>query len=254
MANRNSNNRKQRSSFNFTWIYIIILAVLGYLFITGEGESLTASSTKEVSYTEFQDYVRKGYGKELVANKDKGIATLQLLPEHYRDVFPGNNDFKGQKPSVITQYPSADKLDEFLEAERADSTFIGNVTYEHTEESPWWSFLLNIGPMLLLVFFWIFIMRRMSGGGSSSGDGGGPMGIFNVGKSRARLVEKDDATRVTFNDVAGQEGAKQEVQEIVDFLKNPAKYTELGGKIPKGALLVGPPGTGKTLLAKAVAG
>ena len=254
MANRNSNNRKQRSSFNFTWIYIIILAVLGYLFITGEGESLTASSTKEVSYTEFQDYVRKGYGKELVANKDKGIATLQLLPEHYRDVFPGNNDFKGQKPSVITQYPSADKLDEFLEAERADSTFIGNVTYEHSEESPWWSFLLNIGPMLLLVFFWIFIMRRMSGGGSSSGDGGGPMGIFNVGKSRARLVEKDDATRVTFNDVAGQEGAKQEVQEIVDFLKNPAKYTELGGKIPKGALLVGPPGTGKTLLAKAVAG
>ena len=254
MANRNSNNRKQRSSFNFTWIYIIILAVLGYLFITGEGESLTASSTKEVSYTEFQDYVRKGYGKELVANKDKGIATLQLLPEHYRDVFPANNDFKGQKPSVITQYPSADKLDEFLEAERADSTFIGNVTYEHSEESPWWSFLLNIGPMLLLVFFWIFIMRRMSGGGSSSGDGGGPMGIFNVGKSRARLVEKDDATRVTFNDVAGQEGAKQEVQEIVDFLKNPAKYTELGGKIPKGALLVGPPGTGKTLLAKAVAG
>lgn len=254
MTNRNNNNRKQRSSFNFTWIYIIILAILGYLFITGEGESLTASSTKEVSYTEFQDYVRKGYGKELVANKDKGIATLQLLPEHYRDVFPGNNDFKGQKPSVITQYPSADKLDEFLEAERADSTFIGNVTYEHSEESPWWSFLLNIGPMLLLVFFWIFIMRRMSGGGSSSGDGGGPMGIFNVGKSRARLVEKDDATRVTFNDVAGQEGAKQEVQEIVDFLKNPAKYTELGGKIPKGALLVGPPGTGKTLLAKAVAG
>ena len=254
MANRNNNNRKQRSSFNFTWIYIIILAVLGYFFITGEGESLTSSSTKEVSYTEFQDYVRKGYGKELVANKDKGIATLQLLPEHYRDVFPGNNDFKGQKPSVITQYPSADKLDEFLEAERADSTFIGNVTYEHSEESPWWSFLLNIGPMLLLVFFWIFIMRRMSGGGSSSGDGGGPMGIFNVGKSRARLVEKDDATRVTFNDVAGQEGAKQEVQEIVDFLKNPAKYTELGGKIPKGALLVGPPGTGKTLLAKAVAG
>ena len=253
MANRNNNN-KQGSSFNFTWIYIIILAVLGYLFITGDGESLTPSSTKEVSYTEFQEYVRKGYGKELVANKDKGIATLQLLPEHYRDVFPGNSDFKGQKPAVITQYPSADKLDEFLEAERADSTFTGNVTYEHTEESPWWSFLLNIAPMLLLVFFWIFLMRRMSGGGSSSGDGGGPMGIFNVGKSRARLVEKDDATRVTFNDVAGQEGAKQEVQEIVDFLKNPAKYTELGGKIPKGALLVGPPGTGKTLLAKAVAG
>ena len=251
MAN-NSNNKKQRPSFNFTWVYMIILAVLGYLFITGEGESLKPSSTKEVSYTEFQNCVRKGYGKELVANKDKGTAVLQLLPEHYRDVFPGTNDFKGQKPSVVTQYPSSDKLDEFIEAERANGNFSGDVRYEHEVDSPWWGFLINIGPMLLLVFFWIFIMRRMSGGGSSGGEGG-PMGIFNVGKSRARLIEKDDA-KVTFKDVAGQEGAKQEVQEIVDFLKNPAKYTELGGKIPKGALLVGPPGTGKTLLAKAVAG
>ena len=233
---------------------MIILAVLGYLFVTGDGESLKPSSTKEVSYTEFQNCVRKGYGKELVANKDKGTAVLQLLPEHYRDVFPGSSDFKGQKPSVVTQYPSSDKLDEFIEAERANGNFSGDVRYEHEVDSPWWGFLINIGPMLLLVFFWIFIMRRMSGGGSSNSDGGGgPMGIFNVGKSRARLIEKDDA-KVTFKDVAGQEGAKQEVQEIVDFLKNPAKYTELGGKIPKGALLVGPPGTGKTLLAKAVAG
>ena len=250
----NNNNKKQKSSFNFTWIYMIILALLGYLFITGDGESLTPSSTKEVSYTEFQNCVRKGYGKELVANKDKGTAVLQLLPEHYRDVFPGTKDFKGQKPAVVTQYPSSDKLDEFIEAERTNGNFSGDVRYEHEVDSPWWGFLINIGPMLLLVFFWIFIMRRMSGGGSSNGDaGGGPMGIFNVGKSRARLIEKDD-TKVTFKDVAGQEGAKQEVQEIVDFLKNPAKYTELGGKIPKGALLVGPPGTGKTLLAKAVAG
>ncbi|MBR4161568.1 MAG: ATP-dependent zinc metalloprotease FtsH [Bacteroidaceae bacterium] len=248
-----NNNTPKKPTFNFTWIYIIILAVLGFLFITGDSESLTPSSTKEVSYTEFQNYVRKGYGKELLADKAKGTATMELTPEHYRDVFPGNNDFKGQKPSVITQYPSSDKLDEFLEAERANGNFTGDVRYEHTEESPWWSFLLNIAPMLLLVFFWIFIMRRMSGGSSSNGEGGGPMGIFSVGKSRARLVEKGEA-KVTFKDVAGQDGAKQEVQEIVDFLKNPAKYTELGGKIPKGALLVGPPGTGKTLLAKAVAG
>lgn len=248
-----NNNTPKKPTFNFTWIYIIILAVLGFLFITGDSESLTPSSTKEVSYTEFQNYVRKGYGKELLADKAKGTATMELTPEHYRDVFPGNNDFKGQKPSVITQYPSSDKLDEFLETERANGNFTGDVRYEHTEESPWWSFLLNIAPMLLLVFFWIFIMRRMSGGSSSNGEGSGPMGIFSVGKSRARLVEKGEA-KVTFKDVAGQDGAKQEVQEIVDFLKNPAKYTELGGKIPKGALLVGPPGTGKTLLAKAVAG
>ena len=248
-----NNNTPKKPTFNFTWIYIIILAVLGFLFITGDSESLTPSSTKEVSYTEFQNYVRKGYGKELLANKNKGTAQMELTPEHYRDVFPGNNDFKGQKPSVITQYPSSDKLDEFLETERLNGNFTGDVRYEHTEESPWWSFMLNIAPMLLLVFFWIFIMRRMSSGGSSNSEGGGPMGIFSVGKSRARLVEKGDA-KVTFKDVAGQDGAKQEVQEIVDFLKNPTKYTELGGKIPKGALLVGPPGTGKTLLAKAVAG
>lgn len=251
MANNKKNNK--RPSFSFTWIYIIILVALGYLFVTGDAESLAISSSKEVSYTEFQDYVRKGYGKELVANKDKGTAVLQLLPEHYRDVYPGEKDFKGKKPVVLTKYPSSDKLDEFLEKERENGSFSGTVRYEQEESSPWWSIIVNIAPMLLLVVFWIFIMRRMSGGGASGGEGGGPMGIFNVGKSRARLIEKEDA-KVTFKDVAGQEGAKQEVQEIVDFLKNPAKYTELGGKIPKGALLVGPPGTGKTLLAKAVAG
>lgn len=249
------NKEKQRPTFSFTWVYIIILAVLGYFFFTGNAEHLTADSRKEVSYTEFQNYVRKGYGKTLVANKDKGVAVLELLPEHYRDVFPGNSDFKGQKPSVVAQYPSADKLDDFIDVERAAGTFNGEVRYEHEADSPWWGFIVNLAPMFLLVVFWIFIMRRMSGGGSSNGESGmgGPMGIFNVGKSRARLIEKEDA-KVTFKDVAGQEGAKQEVQEIVDFLKNPAKYTDLGGKIPKGALLVGPPGTGKTLLAKAVAG
>lgn len=251
MANNKKSNK--RPSFSFTWIYIIILVALGYLFVTGDAESLAISSSKEVSYTEFQDYIRKGYGKELVANKDKGTAMLQLLPEHYRDVYPGEKDFKGKKPVVFTKYPSSDKLDEFLEKERESGSFSGTVRYEQEESSPWWSIIVNIAPMLLLVVFWIFIMRRMSGGGASGGEGGGPMGIFNVGKSRARLIEKEDA-KVTFKDVAGQEGAKQEVQEIVDFLKNPAKYTELGGKIPKGALLVGPPGTGKTLLAKAVAG
>lgn len=251
MASNNKN--KKGSTFSFTWVYIIILAVLGYLFITGDEKSLSPSTTKEVSYTEFQKYVREGYGKDIVANKSKGTVVMQLQPEHYRDVFPSNKDFKGQTPSVITQYPSADKLDEFLELERSNGTFNGEVSYEYEEDSPWWGMILNFAPMLLLIFFWIFIMRRMSGGSSSNGDNSGPMGIFNVGKSRARLIEKDDA-KVTFKDVAGQEGAKQEVKEIVDFLKNPAKYTELGGKIPKGALLVGPPGTGKTLLAKAVAG
>ena len=111
-----------------------------------------------------------------------------------------------------------------------------------------WTILINILPIILLVGLWLFFMRRMSGGGSAGG------GVFSVGKSKAQLFEKSSGTHITFKDVAGQEGAKREVQEIVEFLKNPQKYTDLGGKIPKGALLVGPPGTGKTLLAKAVAG
>ena len=127
---------------------------------------------------------------------------------------------------------------------RADLTK-GDVTYEKSSDV-WLNLLSSLLPIIILVAVWIFFMRRMGSGGSG--------GVFSVGKSKAKLFDKENGTQVTFKDVAGQEGAKQEVQEIVDFLKNPSKYTELGGKIPKGALLVGPPGTGKTLLAKAVAG
>ncbi|MDE5561741.1 MAG: ATP-dependent metallopeptidase FtsH/Yme1/Tma family protein, partial [Bacteroidaceae bacterium] len=185
MANSSNKNNRPRLTFSFTWVYIAILAVLAYFFFTGDGQPLTASSVKEVSYTEFQNYVRKGYGKALIANKDKGTAVLQLLPEHYRDVFPGNGDFKNQTPSVVTQYPSSDKLDDFIETERANGSFTGDVRYEHQTESPWWGFIVNLGPMILLVVFWLFIMRRMGGGSGSGSDGGGmsgPMVIFNVGK------------------------------------------------------------------------
>ena len=150
---------------------------------------------------------------------------------------------------LLLEVGSVEALDRFLEEQSKLGTFNGQLDYkkkDNTLSNLFW----NIFPFILLIGIWMFIMKRMNGGGAS----GGPGGVFNVGKSRAQLFEKGGANRVTFKDVAGQAEAKQEVQEIVEFLKKPEKYTELGGKIPKGALLVGPPGTGKTLLAKAVAG
>ena len=147
------------------------------------------------------------------------------------------------------EFPSADKLDSFLDQQQEAGNFKGEVSYEQGDDM-FRNILWSFGTLVLIIFFWMFMLRGAGGGGG----GGGAMGLFNVGKSRAKLVEKDQRAKVTFKDVAGLAGAKQEVHEIVDFLRNPQKYTQLGGKIPKGALLVGPPGTGKTLLAKAVAG
>ena len=157
---------------------------------------------------------------------------------------------EGARLKVETTIGSIDNFDNFIREQREseDGKFKGAVKYEE-QKNFWGDMFWNIFPFVIIIFIWIFIMRRMSGGA------GGQGGVFNVGKSQAKLFDKNDnTTRITFKDVAGQEGAKQEVQEIVDFLKSPQRYTELGGKIPKGALLVGPPGTGKTLLAKAVAG
>lgn len=241
--------KKKKPAFNFMWVYVVIAAVLGYLFYSGGG-GLESSTVKEVSYTQFKEYVIKGYAQKIIANKADGKAVMYVTPQHYRDVFPARKETRGSIQTVVTEYPSNDNLAEFIDSQKEKKHFAGELVFQNEEGNSFWVAFWNLAPLLGIIFFWLFIMRRMGGGGSSSG---GPMGIFNVGKSRARLVEKEDA-KVTFKDVAGQEGAKQEVQEIVEFLKNPARYTDLGGKIPKGALLVGPPGTGKTLLAKAVAG
>ena len=244
------NDKKKGPKFSLTWVYMIIAVVLGYLMINSEGgDTLLGGTSRTVTYGEFKTYVEKGYARNIVASKDKGSLQMFVEAEHIRDVFKQTTVEKGKVPFVETQYPSDDRLDAFLDEQRTAGNFNGEITYRK-ESSLVGNFLWSFGPLIFLVAIWFFIMRRMSGGTG----GGGPMGIFNVGKSRAQLVEKDHAGKVTFADVAGQAGAKQEVQEIVEFLKNPKKYTELGGKIPKGALLVGPPGTGKTLLAKAVAG
>ena len=247
-----SKQKPKLPQFSLTWLYVVIAVVLGFLIVNGGTGSLMDGGSKEVTYSQFKEYVRNGYASKIVVNKKEGTLVMYVQPQHLRDVFPTTKIKPGATSVVQAQYPSNDKLEDFVEQEHEAGHFNGDVKYENGSDAIsnfFWSF----GPLILIALFWIFIMRRMGGGGGSS-SGGGPMGIFNVGRSRAQLVDKDEASKVTFKDVAGQAGAKQEVQEIVEFLKNPDKYTELGGKIPKGALLVGPPGTGKTLLAKAVAG
>jgi len=250
-----SDKKTKMPRFNFTWIYVIIAVVLGYLFMTSDGTSMSGALSKSANYTEFKTYVKKGYAEKIVANTDDLRLKMFVKSEHIRDVFKTTADTKGKLPFVEVQYSSNDKLDEFLEEQEDAGHFSGKLIYEKSDRM-WGSIFWNFAPLLIIIIIYIIIMRRMSGGSGGSGGGGGFGGsnIFNVGRSRAQIVDKDSANKVTFADVAGQAGAKQEVQEIVEFLKNPKKYTDLGGKIPKGALLVGPPGTGKTLLAKAVAG
>ena len=242
-------NKKQGPQINLTWIYLIIAVTLGYLLLSGDSTLLSGASSRNANYSEFKSYVEQGYASRIIVNKKDGSLQMYVEPSHIRDVFKEQKVDSGTRPFVVVQVPSADKLEDFISEQQALENFKGEIEYRQGEDD-FMHFFWSFGPLILIVFFWIYLMRRMSGGS----DGGGPMGIFNVGKSRAKLFEKNDDNKVTFADVAGQEGAKLEVQEIVEFLKNPKRYTDLGGKIPKGALLVGPPGTGKTLLAKAVAG
>ena len=237
-------NKNKMPRFNMNWIYGIIIVILVYLFFTGTG----GSSSKTVDYTQFEQYVKSGYASKIIAQKDKGVLEMYVSKEHLKDVF-GTDDFKkiGTVPMVTVEYASNEKLMDLVDEARANNNFKGNLRFEQSNDfmsNIFWNFF----PLLFIIAIWVFIMRRMGGGSPTGGS------VFNVGKSKARLIEKGEATRVTFKDVAGQAGAKMEVEEIVEFLKNPKKFTDLGGKIPKGALLVGPPGTGKTLLAKAVAG
>ena len=217
--------------------------VIGFLYITSDEGSMS----KEITYTEFKDMVRKGYADKIIAY-DNNTVDMFIKPENIVDVFKKDANKVGRSPSVKVLVGSMESLEKFLDEEEKNGNFTGSIEYE--KDSDYFGVVFwNLLPIVFFVGLWIFIMRRMGG----AGNGGGAGNVFNVGKSKAQLFEKG-ANRVTFKDVAGQTAAKQEVQEIVEFLKQPQKYTELGGKIPKGALLVGPPGTGKTLLAKAVAG
>lgn len=242
----NDNRNKKPNNapkFNLNWLYIGLIAVIALLMFSNQDDS----ASKGATYSEFKDYVEKGYASRIIANKDAGTLRMFVNSANIRDVFKTSAQQTGTQPYVSVDFGSVDKLEEFIDKQIEEKHFLGQLSYER--ESGFLSSLFwNIAPLFFFFFLISFLFRRMGGGM------GGSSGIFNVGRSKAKLIEKDEKTSVTFKDVAGQAGAKEEVKEIVDFLKTPQKYTELGGKIPKGALLVGPPGTGKTLLAKAVAG
>ena len=236
----------QKPRFNFTWLYILLIAGLAFMIFTRHD----SSASRTVDYTTFKEFVTKGYVADVTVNKDNNTLTLAINSKYEKQVYGAVN--KNKKPARIkVEFGSIDNLESYLDEQNKEGNFNGKVSYERDNDFIS-NLLWNFAPLIIIILIWIFIMRGIGGGGFMGGAGG----IFSVGKSKAQLFEKDDknSPQITFKDVAGQAGAKQEVQEIVDFLKKPEKYTNLGGKIPKGALLVGPPGTGKTLLAKAVAG
>ena len=246
----NNNNQRKTPKFNIYWMWLLVGAFLLSMFFMNEEGSVA----REMNWTQFEDIVKSGGVQSITVYTNKNYAEAILTdslaralskdrqPEATTPMLGGG---QGSFNKISTQIPSSDKFDEKVELWREQGLFKGQVKYDKASDYSW--LLMNVGLIVLMVFLWFFMYRRMGGGA-----GGG--GIFSVGKSKARLFDKDNATKVTFQDVAGLAEAKVEIAEIVDFLKNPKHYTELGGKIPKGALLVGPPGTGKTLLAKAVAG
>ena len=236
-----------KPKISLSWLYVIIGGVLLYIYMFGENSN---DQIIRKTYSEVEDYIRNGYVEDIkVINNSRLEAYIKSdSAKKVAEQLPAN----GARLKVESTIGSIDNFDNFIREERENESgkFKGNISY--VEENNFLGDLIwNILPFVFFIGLWIFLMRRMSGGGGAGGQGG----VFSVGKSQAKLFDKNNTTtRITFKDVAGQEGAKEEVKEIVDFLKSPQKYTELGGKIPKGALLIGPPGTGKTLLAKAVAG
>jgi len=252
MSDNKKNTPQKKPKFNSYWIYgLIIIALIAVSVFSGD----TVSDKNNISQYQFFEFVKSGDVKK-VELINKRLAKVYLTEEAEALAIHEKNKSKQypfsteKSPNYVFEIGNLENFeDKFDEAIKDLNKENQDILKRKTEENPW-ATVMSFLPFILIIGVWIFIMRRMSGGGA--GGGGGQ--IFNIGKSKAKLFDQNTEVKTTFKDVAGLEGAKEEVQEIVDFLKSPEKYTSLGGKIPKGALLVGPPGTGKTLLAKAVAG
>lgn len=249
MSEKNKNESK-KPKFNSFWIYGAISLVLLFFVLNNNN-----TAENEVSFSKFKEYVPQNDIEEIVMVPNMRLAHIYLTDEalkkeEYKEFTNKKGlSFIGNIPDFTVQYLDLQNFENYLNDQKKENNLDFTLDVKQ-QDNTFSDLLLGLLPFALIIGLWLFFMKRMSGGA-----GGGPGGqIFNIGKSKAKLFDQKADIKTTFKNVAGLEGAKEEVEEIVDFLKNPEKYTALGGKIPKGALLVGPPGTGKTLLAKAVAG
>jgi len=246
----NNKNEVKKPKFNVFWIYGAISLILLFFVLNNNTDT-----ENEVSFSKFKEYVPQNDIKEIVMVPNMRLAHVYLTDaalkkEEYKEFTKKKGlSFIGKMPDFSVQYLDLQNFENYLSEQKQKNNLSFTLDVKQ-QDNTFTDLLMGLLPFVLIIGLWLFFMKRMSGG-----SGGGPGGqIFNIGKSKAKLFDQKADIKTTFKDVAGLEGAKEEVEEIVDFLKNPEKYTALGGKIPKGALLVGPPGTGKTLLAKAVAG